>query len=142
MTENAAYGIQLQLGDAASPEVFTTIAQVTNIGGPNVEQEMLDITAHDSPSGYREYIGGLLAGGEITLEIIYDPVGGTHDASTGLIAELEAQSKSNYQLIFPDSGSTQWDFVGLVARFAPSAPVADKLTASVTIQTSGAMTLA
>jgi len=141
MTDVAAYGTQLKLGDGASPEVFTVIAQVTSIGGPNLEMDALDVTAHDSTAGWREFIGGLLSGGEVSLEINYDPVGGTHDASTGLIAELEGRTISNYQLVFPDAATTTWEFTALVTRFSPSAPVADKLTASITLQVSGQPTL-
>ncbi|KKL69977.1 hypothetical protein LCGC14_2109540, partial [marine sediment metagenome] len=43
----------------------------------------------------------------------------------------------NFQLIFPDSGTTTWSFAALVTGFEPSAPVDGPLTASVSMLISG-----
>lgn len=139
----SAFGTLLKIGDGGSPtESFTIIAEVTNIGGPSLSLDQIEITHHSSTGGWKEFIGGLLDGGEVSFDINYDPVGATHDATTGLIADIVARTKRNFQLVFPDTGNTTWSFTALVTKFEPSEPVGDKLAASVTLKVSGQPTLA
>ena len=68
-------GIQLQRGDGVSPEVFTTIPEVTSLkfGGIKVDRE--EVTNQDSAvqNGliFKEYISTLADGGEITATFNY-----------------------------------------------------------------------
>ncbi len=137
-----AYGTLLQSGDGQAPETFTTIAEVTEIGGPSLVLDPLDVTSHESPGAFREFVGGLLDGGEVTFTINYVPTAGTHDGTTGLVADMVARTVRNYQLIFPDVGLTQWDFSALVTAFEPAEPVDDRLSAEVTLKVTGQPTLA
>jgi predicted secreted protein len=137
-----AYGTLLQSGDGGSPEAFTTIAEVTDITGPGLVQDPLDVTSHESPGAFREFVGGLLDGGEVTFTINYVPTAATHDASTGLIADMIARIIRNYQLVFPDVGATTWSFSALIAAFEPAEPVDDRLSAEVTLKVTGQPTLA
>jgi predicted secreted protein len=137
-----AHGTLLKKGDGAATEVFTTIAEVTNIGGPGLALDPIDVTSHGSTAGWREFIGGLLDGGEVSMTINYVPTAGTHDATTGLIADKVARTVRNFQLVFPDSGNTTWSFSALVASFEPGEPVDAQLSAEVTLKVTGQPTLA
>ena len=138
----SAFGTLLKVGDGAASESFTTIAEVSNIGGPALKLEAVEVTNHSSTNGWKEFVGGLLEGGEVSLEINYDPVHATHDASTGLIKDMSDRTVRNFQLVFPDSGSTTWTFAALVTGFEPSEPVDGKLSAAVALTVSGQPTLA
>lgn len=138
----SAFGTLLKIGDAATPEVFTTIAEVTSIGGPKLAQDTIDVTSHSSTSGWREFIGGLLDGGEVTLTVNFVVTGATHSYTSGLIHDMVNRTKRNFQLVFPDTGSTTWTFAALVATFEPTEPIDGALTASVTLRVSGVPTLA
>jgi len=138
----SAFGTLLKIGDGATPENFTTIAEVTNIGGPALSLDPIEITSHSSTGGWKEFIGGLLDAGEVSFDINYEPTEATHDASTGLIADMVARTLRNFQLVFPDAGSTTWSFAALVTSFEPSEPVGDKLAAGVTLKVTGQPTLA
>lgn len=137
-----AYGTLLQVGDGGSPEAFTTVAEVTEISGPSLALDPLDVTSHESPGAFREFVGGLLDGGEVSFTINYVPTGSTHDASTGLIADMIARTVRNFQVIFPDVGATQWSFAALITAFEPAEPVDDRLSAEVTLKVTGQPTLA
>ena len=52
----AAYGTLLKLGDGGTPENFTTIAEVRDIGGPELGADVVDVTSHDSPGAWEEVI--------------------------------------------------------------------------------------
>lgn len=119
-----------------------TIAEVTNIGGPSLARDAIDATHHTSPGAWREFIKGLKDAGEVSLDIQYIPTSTTHNTTTtGLLSDFaDNTTYSTWTLTFPDT--TVWTFPGFLTAFEPSAPIDDKLTASVTIKVSGAPTLA
>jgi len=119
----------------------TEIAAVTNISGPGLSMDTEDVTTHDSTAAFEEVVGTILRSGEVSLDIVYDPAGGTHDASTGLVYRMNAKLRSYFNLVFADSGSTNWQFYGYVTGFEPDSPVDGALTASVTIKLDGQPTL-
>jgi TP901-1 family phage major tail protein len=139
MSEFSAWGTQLQIGDGGGPEVFTTIAQVRDIGGPGLSLDALDVTTHDSPDAWREFIGGLKDGGEVSLELVWDPDSITQSAMRD---DLDTRVVRNFKIIFPDLTSTTWSLAAMVTEFEPGANVEDELTASVTLKVSGEPTLA
>ncbi len=138
----SAFGTLLQIGDGGGPEVFTTVAEIVTITGPSLSLDMIEMTHHESPGSWEEFVGGILRSGEVTFDLNYIPDDSTQDASTGLIADLEAKTLRNFQMIFPNTAATQFDFSAFVTGFEPSAPFDDKLGASVTLKISGQPTLA
>lgn len=124
-------GTQLQRGDGGSPEAFTAIANVTNISAPSLARETYDVTTHGSPDGWREFIGGLKDGGEVGLDINYDP--DEHDPQAD---DFDDEVPRNYRVVFP-GGIATWAITALLTGFEASAPHDDKLTASLTFKVSG-----
>ena len=137
----AGYGVLLKVGDGGSPETFTTIAEVRDIEGPELEAEAKEVTSHDSPGGWREYITTLLSGGEVSFDLNFIPTHATLSPSTGLVKLLRSRTLRNFRLVFPDVAATAWTFAALVVGFKPSGPVEDELSAEVTLQVSGEPTL-
>lgn len=125
-------GTALQRGDGATPEVFTTIANVTSINPPSMERETIDVTAHDSVDGWMEFVGGLKDGGEVSADINYDP--SEHDI---LAADFDDEEPRNYRIVFPDPDATTWSFSAILTGFEVEAPYDDKLSASLTWKVTG-----
>lgn len=130
-----AFGTQLQRGDGGAPEVFTAIANVTNITPPGLERETHDVTTHQSPDAWREFTGGLKDGGEVSADINYDPR--EHDT---LIADFADSAPRNYKIVWPGTLGN-WAFVAVLTNFEPEAPHDDKLAASLTFKVSGKPTI-
>ncbi|MEU0761580.1 phage tail tube protein [Streptomyces microflavus] len=126
-----AFGTQLQRGDGAGPEVFTAIANVTDITPPAIERETLDVTTHGSPDQWREHIGGLKDGGEVSIDINYDPR--IHDV---LVDDLDDPNPRSYKVLWPGTLG-DWSFKAILKGFEPEAPHDDKLAASLTFKVSG-----
>lgn len=127
------FGTQFLRGDGGSPaETFTPVANVTSITPPGLSRETIDVTAHDSPDGWMEFLGGLKDGGEVSIEVNYDPA--EHDT---LASDLEDDAPRNYQVQFPDQGQTTWQFAAIMTGFEPEAPYDDKLSATLTFKVSG-----
>ena len=72
MTTLPSRGTLFQAGDgtAAPNEVFTTRAQVRSISGPSLKNTALDVSEHDGPLPYMEFIPGLNDPGEVSIEVI------------------------------------------------------------------------
>ena len=130
-----AFGTLFQRGDGGSPEVFTTVAHVTDISAPELSRETHDVTAHDSTDKWREFTGGLKDGGEVSLELNYDPR--DHDA---LVVDLDDDEPRHYRIVWPQ-GIGQWDFAALMTNFTAQAPHDDKLSGEATFKVSGPPTL-
>jgi predicted secreted protein len=132
------------MGNGASPEVFATIAEIRSLSGPTFQADVLDATVHNSPSPWRQFISGLLDGGEVSLDINFIPTDPTHTASAagGLLYAFKEREQHNFQIVFPDTGNTTWIFPGIVTGFEMSADPADILSASVTIKVNGAPSFA
>lgn len=130
------FGTKLKRGDGATPELFTAIAEITNIGGPGLARDTYETTTHGSPGGWRQFIGGLKDGGEVSADVNYHP--SEHDA---LVADFDDTGARTYQVVFPDPESTTWTFQAILTGFEPSAPHDDKLTASLAWKVSGKPTI-
>jgi predicted secreted protein len=136
-----AFGTLFKRGNGATPtETFTTIANVTSISGPERTRETLDVTSHDSPDGWMEFIGGLKNGGEVQLELNYDPSDDTHD----LDADFDDDAARNYQIVLlPDTADEHtWSLAGVMTNLSDEFPYDDKMSRKMTIKVSGKPVLA
>lgn len=120
------------------------IASVQNFGGPGLAMDTEDVTTHDSTGAFEEVVGTILRTGELTVDIVYDPVADTHDATatTGLAYALANKLRRQFTLTFPDAGTTEWTFDGYCTGYEPSEPHDGALTATVTLKIDGVPTLA
>lgn len=130
-----SHGTLLKIGDGGAPEQFTTIAEVTNISGPSLSMDTVDVTSHDSPNYHEEVIAGIKRAGEVTFSINFVPTHATHNPSTGLLRDWVNRTRRNFKLVFPDAGATTWEFAAFVTGFQPTAPAgSERLTADVTLK--------
>lgn len=106
-----AKGTQLQQGDAATPEVFTTIPGVDDIEYTPPQPEEIDITSHSSPGNYAETYYGLMSGGQVSTEIFYDPSNAEHVKLRNKHGVTVAR---NYKLIDPSPENETVSFKALV----------------------------
>jgi predicted secreted protein len=117
-------------------ETLAPIAYVSNISGPGLSADTEDVTTHDSAGAWEEHVVTILRTGELSVDIVYDPAAATHDATTGLVAMLEAGYPVGFSLVFP--APVTWAFAAVVTGFEPSAPHDGALTASVKMKLTGA----
>lgn len=127
-------GTTLQVGNAASPEVFTTISEVLNMSGPNISAEDIDVTNFDSTA--REYISGVADSGSVSFEVNY--IGQTQQQT--LRADVTAGTARNYRITWNNSPATVANFSARVMEFTPSTDPNSQNKASVTLKVSGSVT--
>jgi hypothetical protein len=88
----------LQLGNGASPQVFTTIADGVSISGLGVKNDLIEVTNFQSTA--KEYIGGLSDGQEVTFTANYIPNNSQHVA---LKSAVDARSTKDFRLVLPST---------------------------------------
>lgn len=130
-------GMTIAAGNGASPEVFTTIAEVSSIDGPTGQAPEIDVT--DLSSTAREFVFGLKDEGEITLDLNYIPTNTQHDQ---LRTDKNAGTLRNYRITFTNSPANTWTFGAYVKGLSISNAVDNVTKASVTLRLSGAITQA
>lgn len=134
-------GALFQVGDQASPEVFTTVADLRDIT-PTIQRESIDASNHDTANAWREFVPGM-ATMEIGLEGNYVPDNTTHNIATdGMIGLIDTAGSRNMKIVFPDSGATTWSFEGFFTEVSPSLPSEGLLSFSASVQVCGRPTLA
>jgi hypothetical protein len=142
MAKSKTLGTQLQIGDGAATEVFTTVAQLTNIGGVELITETEDATAHDSAAGYREHLeNGLRSYSDVSFEGKWDAAHATQDGSTGVQSKGQTDGPHNFKIIFPDAGATTASFAASMVRVKMGdAPINGVLPISGALKISGQIT--
>lgn len=142
MTKIAAFGLILSW-DPAGGTTWVAIAQVGDVDGPSLTRNVLTGPAHDDTSRWVDKVKAGKNAGTISFPIFYDPAGATHKASTGLLSDFAEDTViPNWKITYPDTGATVWTGRGMVASFTPKMPVEGWLTADLTIELTGAPTLA
>lgn len=136
-----AYGSILQLGDGATPEVFTSVAEILELTPPNMSRDEIDVTSHQSADGYREFISGLRDGGEVAFKANWLPTNATHDGTTGLLETFNDNVNHNWKVILPNTLITI-SLRGFLTAFEPDLPLEEQAQLSGTIKVSGKPTVA
>lgn len=128
----AAFGTSLLKGGIGGDE----IAELTNIGGLDLDSDEIDVTHHQSAGMYEEVIQSIKRTGEVTLEGNFDPsdVGG----QVALWDDYVASAVDDYAIVFPDALATAWTFRAFVKQ-PPSteAPVDGKVPFTATLRVTG-----
>lgn len=124
------FGVQFQIGDGASPEVFTTLEQLVDANTPGLARAPVDATHMGTEARFMLFLSGLRDGGEVPLVFHYSSE--TYDV---LLEEYLNDALRHYRVIGPDG--FYWDFHGLVTKLESEPPIDDVWEINVTIKVSG-----
>ena len=134
MAKYAGYDALLKVKQSST---YTTIAQVRDVSGPSLKQEATEVTERGG-NKWREFVGGLKDGGEVSLDVLFDPALPTHGpgAAPGLVYMLQNGILGDFQLVF--AGGASCTFFALVTGVEPKTPMAGAQTADAKLKISGA----
>lgn len=130
-----ANGTLLKVGDGASPEVFTTVPEVTRLSGPSMRFDLLDVTSHDTVGFFREYIPGLADGDKIAASINWRP---SNTVQKAVRVAAEARTNRNFKVVFPDSSDNTVTVSTYVESIVPKADIGAVLMEDLSIKITGA----
>ena len=132
----SGFGSLLKRGDGGGPEVFTTVAEVVNIGGISTRLNTADATHMESPDGWMEKIATLLEAAEVQLDMNFLP----GDTTQSLLrSDQTNRTLRNFQVTVPGS-SKVFAFAAFVGEISPAFPPDNKMAQSLTLTPSGPIT--
>ena len=138
-TGKTGAGITFKVGDGASVETFTALANATNINisGRNVDE--IDFTHLASTGGYREFRAGFKDAGEIQMTLHFDPTNVTHE---DLEDKLNSGEVFNFEIDFTAAGwAKKMTGQGFVKGDDISIDVDNPISADVTVRVTGPLTI-
>ena len=130
------FGTLFQLFESPS---WVTIGEVTNISMPPLQRDAIEATHTESTEGWREFIPGLKNAGEVKVEMNFVPAS---DSDQRLRNTFDTDVLGQFRIVFdtPVSPTEAITFEGIITNYEVTGPIADKMTASVTIKVSGKAT--
>ena len=136
----AEYPGYLTTLDVYLSSVWTTVAQIVDLGGPAVEADQIEVSHRGSR--WRRYVAGMVDGGEVDFDIIFDPDHASHDPTiTGSMYDLvETGEVNSFRITFPGAGSniTTATFDAFVSSFEVDSPMEDGIKANISLKITGA----
>lgn len=139
MATNAmkSQGVVFKYGDGGTPEVFANVGEVVSISGPGGSAQVIDATHLASTA--KEKIIGLPDEGQVTLEVNLVP----GDAGqTQLRNDRLSATRRNYKIVLTDTPATTLSFAAYCMGFTISSGVDSKVSASIQLEVTGAVTWA
>lgn len=138
MSKYAAFGTKIEVNTSGS--IYTEVASVQDVDGPELTLETEDVTSHDSPGGFAELLATIKSAGKVPFKILYDPEHATHDSTTGLLKIYNDKTLANFRVRFPPPVDDHyWQAAGYVTKFQPTRPVKGVLAADIEISISGSV---
>lgn len=128
-----SHGAQLKVSISSTYQV---VGGVTNLSGPGFENPVEDVTAHDDV--WATKISTVPDGGELTVELNLTP---ENTYQHYLWNALVAGTAELFELHFTDLGTpTKQGFSAIVTSFNPENPVRGRISATITLAITGAVT--
>jgi predicted secreted protein len=131
----AGVGTKFKRWDSALGS-WEEIAQINSIAGPGMTRDVIDTTALDTEGGYRTFITGFRNPGTVKLSMNF-----TRETYEKMKEDFESAVVQNYLIHLPDVAETVLEFEGLVTELPLTIAPGDKVTADVSIQISGQVSL-
>ena len=130
------YGTTVFVADSSSPGVFTQIQEVIEVTPPNAQVDDVEATHFISDNRTREYIAGLIEGGEAAIGMNRIPGSATEILLIGLQV---SGARVAVRIIWPNN--TIWEFIGHVKGYETASPIDDRMTATCTFKVDGSTTI-
>ena len=127
-------GAVVEVNDGST---WLVIGEITSVEGPSGEAEEIDVTHLGSSA--KEYMVGLPDEGSLTLQGNYNP---SDAGQSQCWADRASQTKRQFRVTYTDSGPTVASFEAYVKSFSTSLGVGNKISVSIGLRISGAVSLA
>lgn len=134
MATQGGLGVKIKIPVGAPTPVQTVVAHLLEVEFPELEKVLAEVTAHDSPGGWAEFIdSGKRNAGEFAATLLWDPAEATHAA---IISMFEA--KPAVEMSIEDPASTEiLTFDAHIQKMGRVAEMEEGYKCEVTIQPTG-----
>lgn len=125
------YGSKVRIGVGPTP-TWTELAFIGDIEMPDEQTDEVEVTHMQSPGRRKQYIAGLIDGGEVGIPMNY--IAGSD--SDVLLLSLKASGDQVQVEITLTATGTPEIYAGFLKSYTRTAPIADKMTATATFRLS------
>lgn len=132
------YSTRVLIESLDSPNQFYDFLEVFNVTPPSETADQVDVTHNQSPDRRREFIAGLVDGGEMSFEMNWIPGNDSDDRLMEIFAADPDERRRTLRIIYPNSIVDTFD--AELTGYEKTVVTDDKMTATVTFKVSGAMT--
>jgi predicted secreted protein len=124
---------------------WETVAEITNITGPSMSRETIDVTSLDTTGGFREFIPSFKDPGTVNLTMNF-----TQDGILAMNTDFNSALPTWYEIVLPDdsdgsslsaSKPTAILFKGLVQELPLTIPTDAQVTMDVVIKVTGSVSI-
>src|SRR3990172_6102478 len=134
-----SHGTLLKIGNGGSPETVTTIAEMLDMEGPEIKNELEETTGHDDAS--KKYVAKLKDNGGIDYLMNYVDAA-TQNESTGIVADANSGVTRNFELHPPNPYGKKIKFAGIVESHSFMTPINGVFRAKGRVKITGDITFA
>lgn len=130
-----AQGTRFQRNSGVAWQDISQIKDITPPAKTRTEIETTTIDQYDGsePDPYKTYVGGLIDGGSVSLDTIFDPNSLSNQRL--LEADIEAANPVEYRIVYRDGG--MWTFSGVLKEMTPTHGMDDIHRQTLGIKVSG-----
>lgn len=118
---------------------YSKVLEILSISGPSQSRDTIELTSHDSPDKFREFVAGPISGGEVSIEgnlIVGDTLG-----QIALHTDMQDGTKRDCFIVLPMGVGAALSFEALAKGFESSYPNDGKIGLSGSLQVTGKPTL-
>jgi len=125
------YGSVVRIGVGATPD-WTELEFVGDLEMPDEQVDEVEVTHMQSPGRRKQFIAGLIDGGEVGIPMNYIP-----GSDSDLLLQTIKLSGEEVQIgITLTAGGVEEIYAGFLKGYARTAPIADKMMATATFRLS------
>jgi len=116
--------------------LYEDVPQCTILNAPSITQDFDDITNHSSAGGFKEYVATLRDGGELSVEVVWDPINVAIHGTIYDDAVAEPLPLRDWKVLLPN-GTSGWTFSAFIT--SPNIPLdfTKAIRAAFTLRISG-----
>lgn len=107
-------------------------AGIISVDGPGIERESIDATLMSTTTAKAYIVASLYDGGNLELTVEHDPA----------IDAPIANATETITINWGGTGTGNWSFSGFCTGYKPGASIGERMTASMTVKVTGAVTMA
>ena len=132
MSKSNSKGTQLKVNNKA-------VGGLTSINGIEVTADVVDLTALDNATGYREKAADFKDVGDVTCSGFLD---GADEGQAECLTLLNSGEAVSCNIIFPAKIGKTWSFTASVVRFSTGAELSQGVSFEISLAVTGQPTLA
>jgi len=130
------YDLLIEVRPLGSTGAYTPLAECFDFTPPADTVAEVEVTHFKSPDRRREYRPGLTESGTVSLEMNYIP-----GSATDLLVDAARANGTIWEIVATYPNGVSVNFIGFVQEYTKAIPLDDRLTATVGLRVTGAVTI-